>query len=194
MATRYEQFLAFVTKYITPAIPMLVVLGIMWGIFIYTVHSEIQSAINGMSGDVGTIKTQISALQADSGKTNDKIDSLLKDALDRAWPKPSPTATKAELQEDFKRASDLLQFAQSQNVKLDPRLLSNYGKLIGSLNKRDPVTTAWETLPTILNYRSYLNADFQPSLPTLNLSPTTDLGQWHTRFGNRGTTTPKITT
>lgn len=158
-----EQVLAFLKKWVVPAASVLGISVVLWGVFSYTVKSEIESAVAGMRTDVATMKPQVSALETGLGKTNEKIDNLLKEALERAFPKPSPTATKAELKEDFKRVDDLLQLAKSENVRLNPQLLVDYGKQVISVgNDRSITGAAWTTLGTLLNYRSFLNASMAP--------------------------------
>ena len=161
-----EQFLRFIKKYITPAVPVLVVLGAVWGIFTYTVRSEIESAVGGMRTDVATLKTQVSGLETATGKTNERIDTLLKDALERAFPRP--TASKAEIRGSLKETSKLLEIAKSENIRLNPQLVSDYGKELSSISNDPSVSKlAWNTLSDVLDYRSALNAQLVPKLQNL---------------------------
>jgi outer membrane murein-binding lipoprotein Lpp len=152
---RVEKTIAFTAKYIVPALTVVAGLGVLWGVFVYTVRSEIQSAIVGMSTDVGTMKTQVATLQSDSGKTNEKIDNLLKEALERAFPNPSTTAKKAEIEEDFRHANSLIQLASSENIRLNPRLMADYGKQVSAISEAHSVPSlVWPAAATLINYRS----------------------------------------
>jgi hypothetical protein len=154
---------------------IIVIFGALFAGIRYIVSSEVAD----IRSDVATLKGDAKTLDDKLGATNQRIDGLLKDALERAFPKPSPTATKAELKEDFKRVSDLLQFARSENIRLDPLLVSDYGKKVVSLST-DPAISgaAWLTLTALLDYRSFLNVPMAPSIP----NPVSGKGKFSVEF------------
>lgn len=162
MPNNQGKFLAFVKTWIVPAASVLGVLVILWGVFKYTVAAEIQSAIRSMETDVGTMKTQVSGLESGLVKTNDRIDTLLANALERAFPKLD--ASKVSVRGSLRQADTILQLARSQNIKLNPQLVANYGLKATALST-DPHTSdvAWKTIENLLAYRSFLNATLVPN-------------------------------
>ncbi len=119
----------------------------------YVVRYEVAD----IRSDVSSIKSDVSELKAGSLKTNSRIDDLLKDALERAFPIPSPTANKAELEEDFRRANSLMQLASSEKIKLNPQIMTSYGKQVAELTKVPSASdTVWPAAAELINYRSQI--------------------------------------
>jgi hypothetical protein len=155
---KIDWVLAFITKYIAPALPVLVVLAVLWGTFIYTVKAEIESAVGGMRTDIGTMKEQVSGLETGLAKNNDRIDSLLKDALDRAFPRA--VASKADVHASLKQADTIIRFARDQNVKLDRARVQRVGLDVLELTdfKRPTLSAAdWQSMNEMLGYYSIIN-------------------------------------
>src|SRR5882672_2570564 len=159
----------------------------------------IKSEVSEMRTDVGTLKEDIRTLTSDLAikdqSTNQRIDGLLKEALERAFPRP--TSSKAELKGSLERVDGLLRIAKTENVKLDPELLARYGKQVAALSD-EPVlsTAARQTLINLLDYRSFLNADFIPSLnqltpatgkskyrPSVSVLPNPEHPEWSAALG-----------
>jgi hypothetical protein len=137
---------------------VIVIFGALFGGMRYIINSE----VGDIRADVNTLKRDGSTLTADLKSTNQKIDGLLKDALERAFPPPS--TSKAEIRGSLKDANGILQLAKNYQIKLNPELIANYGKRVAALSSEPDVSdTAWHTLTTLLNYRAFLNTDFSPA-------------------------------
>jgi hypothetical protein len=127
-----ESVYKFLTKWIVPAAAVVGLFAALFGGTKYVIKAE----VSDMSSDIATLKDNVKHLTDGSTDTNRRIDDLLAKALDRAFPKPSPTATKSELKEDFKRANDLLRFAASENIHLNPQLITMILDYRSLLNER----------------------------------------------------------
>jgi hypothetical protein len=152
---KIDQVYAVITKYITPALPVLVVLGALSGIVIYIVKAEIESAVGAMRTDIGTMKTQVSGLETGLAKNNDRIDTLLKDALDRAFPRA--VASKSDVHASLKQADAIIRFARDQNVKLDSAKVQRVGLDVLELTdfKRPTLSPAdWQSMNEMFGYYS----------------------------------------
>jgi hypothetical protein len=156
-----EEIRKEVLKWIGVAVAAIVPLGAIYGIATYIVRSE----VSDVRSDLASIKSDVSDLRVDNKKTNDRIDTLLKDALERAFPKP--TASPVELRKSLEQVPALLNLAQNQNIKLNTDLIRNYGKQVDSLS-RDPSISAavWKTTKTLIDYRTFLNESLAPTVPT----------------------------
>jgi hypothetical protein len=156
----------FLSKWVVPSAAVATLFIALFGGITYVIKSE----VSDLRSDVGTMKENIKALTNDLASkdqsTNLRIDGLLKDALERAFPRP--TGSKAELKGSLKHADELLQIARAEKLRLDPGLLASYGKQVAALSD-EPVDSAAarRTLINLLDYRSFLNAEFVPSLSQL---------------------------
>lgn len=195
MAVQIDSIYKFLTKWIVPAAAVIAVLAALFGGIRYIVNAEVadmRSDITKLQSDVGTLTGNITTLHTDIGDTNKRIDDLLKDALERAFPKT--TTSKEGVTSSLKRAEGIIRLARSQGVKLDSRLIESYGKQVAALREvADPVAPARQTLKSLLDYRSFLNADAQPQLPNPILESDAQNPKFHLRFGNLNSTEPKIT-
>jgi hypothetical protein len=160
-----NKIISFVKRWSATTASVLFVAGIVWGVFKYTVASEIESALSTMKSDVATMKSQVSSLETASGKTNEKIDRLLEKALDRSF--PAADASKQKIVGSLRQIDGILQFAKSQNVNLDQSVIAAYGKRVGALTG-DPLlrVSARQTVAALLKYRSSLNSKFVPPVVT----------------------------
>jgi outer membrane murein-binding lipoprotein Lpp len=155
----------FLTKWVVPAASTVVLAGALFASVQYIIKSEVadlKSDVSNLHSDIGSLTVNIATQHNDIGSTNARIDNILRDALERAFPKP--TAGKAEITGSLKRADDALRFAKSQNIDLGAQLVSAYGKQLTSLSGD---RQAWKTLANVLGYRSFLNSKFLPVLPPL---------------------------
>lgn len=192
----------FLTKWIVPLASGVVVLGALFAGVRYIALTEVTSQVATIKSDVSTLQTGLGGLRDDAGglrtdigKANDRIDGVLTKALERAF--PIPTAGKKTLSGSLKQADELLQIAKAENIKLNPALFAAYGKNLASLTNELPLSaTAWQTLTTMTDYRSFLNADFVPSLGQLTpatgksnyrsavtIIPNPQHPEWHIPFG-----------
>jgi hypothetical protein len=146
---------------------------IIFGALFTGVRYIVSSEVADIRSDVATLKGTTTTTDNKLDATNRRIDDLLKEALERAFPKPTPTATKAELKEDFKRANDLVRLARSENIKLDSQLIATYGREVAAIRNQP---SAWQTLINLLNYRSFLNTGSVPN------GPPVEQKEWHTHY------------
>jgi len=143
-------------------------LGVLFAIAKYVVHSE----VSDMRSDLSTIKTNVESLETSVGTTNKRIDDLLSKALDRAF--PPATAGKEKIRGSLNEMMGIIQLAQSQNVKLDPELLTRYGRQVAELTMESNGTDkAWKTLNSLVDYRTTFNGDRLP-LPRHDFIPQPD--------------------
>jgi hypothetical protein len=148
-----DQILHFLKKWVVPVASVVLVVGAFFGAMRYVIRSEVAD----MRSDIGSLKDSTRSLGLESKDTNNRVDGLLKEALERAFPKPS--ATKDEVRGSLKSADDILQLARNHNVKLDPSLLENYGKDVAALGNQPAVSAiAWRTLTSLIDYRSFANS------------------------------------
>lgn len=168
-----EDFLKFVNKWVVPAGATVALLaGILGGIR-YFIHAE----VSDIRDDVSTLKTDVGEIKANAIKTDDRIDNLLKDALERSFPKP--TADAAALHSSAKQIRSILEFARSENVKLDPTIIERYGAHVLKLaNVPKFSADARDITSALLDYRTFLNQD---QIPEANPLPPTQ-GRTITRY------------
>ena len=159
-----DRFLQLLKKWFVPLASGVVVCVAFFGLMRYIINSEVAD----IRDDTGTLRSDIGTLKADlkndNEKTNGRIDDLLKQALERAF--PSPKASKNEIRGSLRETNELLKLAKSQNIKLDPQLVSNYGRQVSSLSNDPAVSSlAWSTALAFLDYKSLLNSDSLHSVP-----------------------------
>jgi hypothetical protein len=162
-----EKLHQFVTRWVVPAGAVIAVLAAFLAVLRYVIKSEVSdiaSDVNTLKSEVSTLQGSANTLHGDTVATNKRIDDLLEKALERAF--PTPTASKATVRDSLKQTGEVIQFAKSENIRLNPLLLANYGKQVSSLNYDPGVSgEAWKTLSTLLEYRAFLNTALAPSLP-----------------------------
>lgn len=152
-----EEIRKEVLKWIGVVVAAIVPLGAIYGIASYIVRSEVAD----MRSDLTSIKSDIGELKTDSQKTNSRIDSLLAQALQRAF--PSPTASQKTIGETLPQVRDLLRLAQSQSIKLDPQLLMRYGNQVAQVSQEPNLAkSALNVLGDVMACRSLLNAQSIP--------------------------------
>jgi hypothetical protein len=152
---------------------------VILGAFLAGVEYVVRSEVADIRSDVGSVKSEVSELKTASSKTNDRIDDVLKEALERAFPVSSPTEKKAELEEGFKRAKDLMRFASSESISLNPELIENYGRQVAALSKEPSVSGAvWPAAAELINYRSSYTAgvEIPPDIASRIGPPIQNLG------------------
>jgi hypothetical protein len=141
-----------------PVLTVLAIFGVLFGCIRYVIKSEVADT----KTDVGTLKGSVASLQDSVGKTNDRIDTLLAKALERAF--PLPDASKDKISGSLDKMNGLLQFAKDQNVRLNPQLLAAYAQQVSEVSSEPRVSgVAWNTLGNLLDYRSSLNATESPA-------------------------------
>jgi hypothetical protein len=91
----WEKISDWLKSYGGPICTVLVIMGALLAGKQYVIKAEVAD----VRSDVGTIKGQMTELQTASGKTNDRIDTLLKDALERGF--PAPTSSKKTISLGF---------------------------------------------------------------------------------------------
>ncbi|HXP80272.1 MAG TPA: hypothetical protein VN976_10235 [Verrucomicrobiae bacterium] len=156
----------FLSKWVVPAGAVAALLGLVFGGVRYIIRAEVSDLRNDVSSLKENVKSLTSDLASKNQATNERIDGLLKDALERAFPRS--TANKADVKGSFQHVDDALQIAKAKNVKLDPELLARYGKQVATFSDEPAVSAdARKTLTNLLDYRSFLNADFIPSFSQL---------------------------
>lgn len=168
-----------VKKFLAWATGVLLLLGALFASIKYLVHSE----TSDLRTDVAQLGTKVAGLQDDLkknqdalSKTNDKIDQLLSKALDRAFPEAKgakPT------QGALEGAGKIISLAKALDVKIDRMVLAKYGTAVANLSE-DPSLghIAWNSLKQAIDYQSFLNKDFVPTLK--NLTPWPDNDQYRT--------------
>lgn len=145
---------------------VIVILGALLAGVRYVVKSEVAD----IRSDFSSVKSDISDLKTASSKTNSRIDDLLKDALERAFPNPSLTIKKAELEEDLKRANSLMQLASAEHISLNPLLIENYRGKIAAISSDPFVSGAmWPAAAELISYRSQNATSFNHDLLGSNL-------------------------
>ena len=147
-----------IVKWLTPAALAVTVFG---GIFVgirYIVKSEVQS----IRDDVRSIRTDVSNLQVANKDTNSKIDGLLKEALERAF--PSPNSSTKTISETLPQMRSVLRLAKLQSIKIDPKILSRYGNQVAKAVATDPSIRkgAVSVLNELMASRSLQNQDAIP--------------------------------
>ena len=155
---KVEGLLALINRYVVPAVSVLAFLGMVWGIVNYSVKSEIESAVGGMRTDIAMMKAQVSGLETGLGKNNDRIDTLLKDALDRAFPRA--VASRSDVHASLKQADAVIRFARDHNVKLNSAQIQRVGLDVLELTdfKHPKLSPAdWQSVNEMLSYYSIVN-------------------------------------
>ncbi|MGD0629904.1 MAG: hypothetical protein ABR987_11145 [Terracidiphilus sp.] len=146
-----EQVRKFLVRWIVPSASVVVVFAALFAGMRYVIKAEIADIL----GDIHGIKSDVADLKIGDQKTNNKIDGLLKEALERAFPIPLPGTQKSELEEDFGRAHSLMQLASSESIKLSPQVLENYGKNVAAISSEPSVSNSvWPAAAELINYRS----------------------------------------
>jgi hypothetical protein len=151
-------------EWIGPLASSVVVVGGILGGMLYIIRSE----VNDVRQEVISLKENIGGLKTDLGKTNDRIDGVFSQAIERLFPKP--TASTPAIRGSLEKVNDLLEVAKTQGIKVDPQVISRYGTAVHNL-RADPSlsSVASQTLSALLAYRSFLNVDLAP--PVANRVP-----------------------
>jgi hypothetical protein len=92
---------------------IIVIFGALFAGARYIIRSEvadIRSDVSMLKGDTKTLDDRLEA-------TNHKIDGLLKDALDRAFPR---TVGKSDVHATLTQADNIIRFAKERNIELNP--------------------------------------------------------------------------
>jgi hypothetical protein len=146
--------------------------GILVGLYKtlqYLVHSETESVridLQKIQNGLAPMLDRIAALEQGQKDTNARIDTTLNTVLSNAFKSGTkPTASQIQL------GGKLLQLAKNQNITLQPQTVMNYGIHASALTTH-PVTSAsaWSALQQAADYRSFLNANYQPKLSDLTPS------------------------
>lgn len=164
-----EQVRGFINTWIVPTASVIVVFTALLALVRHVIRTEVSDMttdIQTLKGDVKSIRTDIekNSNKIDTGlsKTNDRIDTVLTKALERAF--PAPQGSKGEIRRSLNEMRGILQFAEEQNLRLNPQLIATYGQQVLMLTNEPSISaTAWETSLSLLNYRSSLNANLVPS-------------------------------
>jgi hypothetical protein len=143
------------SKYGAPITTVIVVFGALFAGVRYIVNSE----MGDIRTDVTTLKGAAKSLDDKLGTTNQRIDGLLKEALERAFPKPSEV--KSDVRGSLTKASDLLRLAKSEKIKLEPSLVADYGRELSALPGD---SRTWKVLNQTLTYYSSM-VDVTPRFP-----------------------------
>lgn len=134
---------------------------------IYTViHFVVKAELSDLNIKVETANTNITRLQDsivridnDTKKTNERIDKVLSDALDKLVAGRKPTNEQRLLE----KGEIILSLAKSIHAKLTPASLTRYGKSVSALTNSPSLShTAWRSLTQAVDYRTFLNADYDP--------------------------------
>lgn len=158
-------------EYGGPIASALVIFGALIACVRYVVNSE----VSDIRSDVTSIKSSVSDLKTASSKTNDRIDDLLKDALERAFPVPSATAKNAKLEDDFRLANSFLQLAKSEQIRLNPQIIGKYGGSVAAIAaQRSALDAVWPAASQLINYRSQNMVPDAAKLAESNLPNCTD--------------------
>ncbi len=147
----------------------LTVVTILIAAIIYVIHAE----TGDLRHDLSTLKENVQELKTDVGKTNERIDRALTDALNKlvSAAKSRPRGSKATLE----TGEQIISIAKSVNAKLDPKVLAEFGNW-ASNQTSDPAVSpvAWKSLTEAVNYRSFLNVNYAPKLSDLTPWPEND--------------------
>jgi hypothetical protein len=125
----------------------------------YFINAEVADVRN----EVTSLKDNVVGHRGDLGKRNDRIDGVFSKALERLI--PQPTANKSTIRGSLHQVKELFELAKTQNIKVDPKVISRYGTAVANLTTNPSVSSvAWDTLTSLLTYRSFLNVDFAPKV------------------------------
>jgi hypothetical protein len=156
--------------------PATLVLGAIIGLIIYVIHVE----TSDLRHDSADMKARIADLESELkgtdkefkdqlAKTNDRIDQVLSRALERTFPATrgvKPTIGTLE------KGAKIISIAKATNSVIDRIVLAKYGSIVSEWSE-DPFlgAPAWSNLSDVVNYRSFLNADFVPTPSDLTTWP-----------------------
>src|ERR1035437_1511699 len=145
---------SFVEKVIVPTGAVLVVFAAFFGAITYIIRAEVAD----IKGDVGTMKENLKTLSDDSVRTNQRIDGLLKDALDRAFPRT--VSNKSDVHSSLEQAKGIFRLARDENIKLEPQGIQRFGlDVLELVNSSRPNISQhdWQSVNNILSYYSIVN-------------------------------------
>ena len=153
----FKKFSEWMKNYGGAILTTLSIAAMLFGGAVYVIRAEVAD----VRSDLGTVKSDISDLKTGSKDTNGRIDELLKQVLDRAF--PAPNATKASIRESLPQMKGVLQLAKEFKVGLSPEKLISYGRQVTSLTANYDATNAQiRVLGDLLDCRSVLNAKDSP--------------------------------
>src|SRR6185369_13089729 len=72
-------------EWIGPLASSVFVLGALVGVMMYLIRSEVA----GVTQEVNSLKENVSSLKADLVKTNDRMDGVFSQTIERLFPKPT---------------------------------------------------------------------------------------------------------
>lgn len=136
------------------------------------VDDRIKLILNAPKG----VSETLQGLQATTYETNTTLKTLqpfIQDVIAHQFENVSQLPTRTLL-ERLPAVNDLLATAKDQNVKVNSKVVTDTGaRLVRSSTQNQ---AAWKTALSFVDYRSFLNADFQPNLGQLTPSPASSAG------------------
>ena len=169
-----EKIVKSITKWGGASVIIITIFAALFAGVRYIINSEVQS----LRGDVGMLTKEIGELKGANQKTNNRIDDLLKEALERTF--PAPSSSKKTISETLPQIRGILQLATNRSLKLNPELLARYGSQVAQVANYPRVTqNALDVLGDLMACRSVVNSESVPvrqsSLFPLSRAPEVDI-------------------
>jgi hypothetical protein len=155
-----ETGINFIRWFVGIAFAILIPVLVWYGSELFSLHGRVSST----ETNIGNIQARISSIDASITTINKSLDEI---RLGQAASSPKNKSSAAE-------AAKILDEALTKQIKFSPNVLESSGIRFIEAGSSSP--DAWKTAQEYLGYRSFLNADFQPTLKDLTPSPTSAIG------------------
>ena len=153
---------------------VIIVAGMLGWLSIYHFPAMIDSQTKTMSGEVSSLKTDVTNEKGDIKRIDNNVSGLLKELVD---------GTLSSLKDSKKQGAEIINqrldlvarvvgAAKKANVRADPSALSEAGKVALDLTSQSRFyLAASNTTRQLLDYRSFLNAQEKPNTAEAKIAP-----------------------
>jgi hypothetical protein len=140
-----------------------VVMGILSpiaAIVLFLIRSATAPDISAIQSQLAAQSDELVKLNTGLANTNNRIDTVLNNALNRAFP---PAASVKPTKSQIEAATQIIEIAKAQKANINEDAVREFGTKVASLTDEPQLTdVAWAGLNAAVEYRSHINDMFVP--------------------------------